>query len=161
MTKLQATALQAEWKKQVHPVPCEHLELEMENTVTGHLTGLITVWSAGKLLPTQNKYPSGPLLYTVIGRDSWWSTNRARLNYGHRPRPGDTDDRFELELGLATVQRRRWCCHWVNIRCILCRSWFPLTDKKHNRAQATRQQSSFEDPCCRGRRSCHDPPRSL
>ncbi len=40
MTKLQATDLQAEWNKQVHPVPCEHLRQEMENTATGHLTGI-------------------------------------------------------------------------------------------------------------------------
>ena len=40
MTKVQATALQAKWKKQVDPLPCEHIQQEMENTGTGYLTGV-------------------------------------------------------------------------------------------------------------------------
>jgi hypothetical protein len=39
MTKFQAIALQTKWNEQVHAVPCDHTKQEMENTVTGYLTG--------------------------------------------------------------------------------------------------------------------------
>ena len=48
MTNDQAAALQAKWKKQVDPLPCEHITLELENTATGYLTGIYHCVTCGE-----------------------------------------------------------------------------------------------------------------
>ena len=50
MTKVQAIDLQANWKKQVHSVPCDHMNQELENTASGYLTGIYYCVSAVNLL---------------------------------------------------------------------------------------------------------------
>ncbi len=39
MTKDQATELQLNWKQRAYPIPCEHLNLELERNGEGHETG--------------------------------------------------------------------------------------------------------------------------
>jgi hypothetical protein len=52
MTKDQAAALQAEWKKQIDPLPCEHITLELENnTATGYLTRAYYCITCGESIP--------------------------------------------------------------------------------------------------------------
>ena len=48
MTKVQATALQEQWTKQIDPVPCGHTKQEMEHTDTGYLTGIYYCAACGE-----------------------------------------------------------------------------------------------------------------
>lgn len=39
MMKAQAGELRVKWKQRVHPLPCEHLNQELESGDAGYLTG--------------------------------------------------------------------------------------------------------------------------
>jgi len=39
MTMLQAAALQMKWKQRTDPLPCEHINLELEWDILGHSDG--------------------------------------------------------------------------------------------------------------------------
>jgi hypothetical protein len=39
MTTAEAEALRVKWKQRVHPLPCQHLNQELESGDAGYLTG--------------------------------------------------------------------------------------------------------------------------
>ncbi len=39
MTKAQAAELRVKWQQRVHPLPCEHLNQELESSDAGYVTG--------------------------------------------------------------------------------------------------------------------------
>jgi hypothetical protein len=53
MTESQAKALREQWKQHVHPVPCEHANLELEKNEKGYLTGHYHCAHCGDAVPRE------------------------------------------------------------------------------------------------------------
>jgi hypothetical protein len=49
MTATQAAELRVKWKQRVKPSPCEHLNLELERSDNGYLTGNYTCIVCGEV----------------------------------------------------------------------------------------------------------------
>jgi hypothetical protein len=58
MTKAQASDLQAKWKQQVNPPPCEHLLIDVERTEDGYVTGNYRCTACGDLVSRKHHSPS-------------------------------------------------------------------------------------------------------
>ena len=51
MTSAQAAALQAKWKERVDPLPCDHLNQELESRDGVYLTGKYHCIACGESVP--------------------------------------------------------------------------------------------------------------
>jgi len=51
MTSSQAAELREKWSQRVAPLPCDHLNQEMENTAVGYVTGAYHCTACGESIP--------------------------------------------------------------------------------------------------------------